>query len=80
MIEVENVYKSADLVKDNGKSLTISELDPVQLVLQESGEVIEGIVVKLLTKSIELKVQGEVGSRKFNYKDNIEDIKMLRGV
>ncbi|MCF8001682.1 MAG: hypothetical protein K9K76_07500 [Halanaerobiales bacterium] len=80
MFDIDNVYKSADIVKESGQNFTISEWEKVSLVLQESGEVIEGMITRILTKSIEIKVEGEVGARKFSYANDIADIKRIGSV
>jgi len=76
MFAVEDVYKSADVVTDKGDNFTMSEAEVVEIVLANSGEVIEGTITKLLAKAMEIKIDGEIGVRKFSYEDDIANIKL----
>lgn len=76
MFAVEDVYKSADVVSSTGNNFTMSEGEEVEIVLANSGEVIEGFITKLLANDMEIKIRGEIGVRKFSYEDDIAKIKL----
>lgn len=76
MMTIEKPFKSSLVVKDNDE-FTMSEGDTVQIVLQDTGEVVEGFITKLLVKEIEIKVDDEAGIRKFSYELDVDDIKLV---
>lgn len=76
MITIKKPFKSSVVVKDNDE-FTMSEGDTVQIVLQGTGEVVEGFITKLLVKEIEIKVDDEAGIRKFSYELDVDDIRLV---
>lgn len=77
MLKKELVYKSVILSKSNGEELTVSEGDSVIIALEETGEAVEGFVAKIQAKAIEIKVEGEIGTHKYSYEEDIDDIKLV---